>query len=164
MNTHQFFIDIAKAYAKQSTCIRRRYGSVIVDPTSKLQISAGFNGAPRSKAHCTDEGWCVREALGIPQGKDYTFCRSNHSEQNALIFCKQPTQDCILYLYGEDVTTGMPINAVPCFQCTKLLLNAGITKAITKVNNSFIEIDLNELYEKYIIDVAKEYQKHLNTA
>lgn len=71
---NQFFIDVAIAAAKQVTCIRRKFGCVIVDPETNHVISTGFNGSPSGKEHCTDIGWCLREELNIPRGEGYEKC------------------------------------------------------------------------------------------
>lgn len=154
---HQSFYDTAKVWAKRSTCIRRRYGSVIVDPITKHVVSTGYAGAPTAKSHCTDDEWCIRELLNIPQGKQYELCRSTHSEVNAILNAERSVKGCILYLYGEDVKTNHPIIAKPCFLCCKTLINAGITKVITKLHNNFIEIDMNDLYDTYLKELAQEY-------
>ena len=74
MNQHQFFMDVAKACARQSTCLRRRYGAVIIDPKTRHILSTGYNGQPSGKEHCTDKGWCLRDELNIPQGERYEIC------------------------------------------------------------------------------------------
>lgn len=159
MNQHEFFYDIAKAAAKQSTCLRRRYGSVIVNPKTNTICGGGtgYNGSPRKKEHCTDKKWCLREELEVPQGERYELSCCLHSEQNAIINATCPTQDCVLYLYGEAVNTNYPIIAKPCFICTKMLINAGIHTVITKVNNTFIEMDMDELYDKYLIEMVQNH-------
>lgn len=160
MNQHQFFMDVAKACARQSTCLRRRYGAVIVD-TQRRVTSTGYNGSPRGKEHCTDLGWCVRDELNVKHGSDYYNCRSNHSEQNALINSQSDTNGCLMYLYGEDAKTGVMLTApTPCFLCTKLLLNAGILKVIVMTReDNFIELDVNKLYDKYIVDLFQQHDK-----
>ncbi|MBO5515499.1 MAG: cytidine deaminase, partial [Schwartzia sp.] len=44
----EYFLDIAKAVGRRSTCLRRRYGAIIVK--DKIIISTGYNGAPRGEA------------------------------------------------------------------------------------------------------------------
>lgn len=157
MNQHEFFYDVAKAGAKQVTCLRRRFFCIIVNPMTRQIISTGYNGSPRGKEHCTDSKWCIREELNVPPGERYECCKSVHDLQNALIQAGRDAWGCIAYLYGEDVKTNYPIVAKPCFLCTKMAINAGVTKAIIKVNNSFVELDLNELYDKYVIEMVEKY-------
>ena len=53
----EYFLDIAKAVGRRSTCFRRRYGAIIVK--DKIIISTGYNGAPRGEANCIDTGVCA---------------------------------------------------------------------------------------------------------
>ena len=46
MVSSDLFLDIADAYAWRSTCLRRRFGSVIIDARFDDPIAGGFNGAP----------------------------------------------------------------------------------------------------------------------
>jgi len=39
-----YFIEIAKVVSSRSTCLRRKYGSVIVK--DRVIISTGYNGSP----------------------------------------------------------------------------------------------------------------------
>lgn len=55
------FLDIATAVGKRSTCLRRKYGAIIVK--DKIIISTGYNGAPRGEVNCIDTGNCERENI-----------------------------------------------------------------------------------------------------
>ena len=65
-----------------------------------------------------------------------------------------------MYLYGEDAKTGVMLTApTPCFLC-KLLLNVGIPKVIVMTReDNFIELDVNKLYDKYIVDLFQQHDK-----
>jgi dCMP deaminase len=156
MPSHQYFIDLAQTCAKQSSCLRRHYGCVIINKNGYI-VSTGYNGSPRGKDHCTKIGWCLRNELNIPAGSNYEKCCSIHDLQNALIQAGKEAEGCISYLYGYDVTTSHPIIPYPCFLCTKMAINAGLLKAIMKVNNTFVEIDFNELYDKYLKEIILEH-------
>ena len=78
-----YYLDIADAVLNRSTCLRRKYGAIIVRNDEIL--STGYNGAPRGRRNCTDVGGCMRETLGIPSGERYELCRSVHAEVNAII-------------------------------------------------------------------------------
>ena len=54
-----YYLDIAQTVAERATCLRKRFGSVIVK--NDAIISTGYNGAPRGRANCTDLGICLRE-------------------------------------------------------------------------------------------------------
>ena len=61
-----YYLDIADAVQERSTCLRRRYGAIIV--RNDEIISTGYNGAPRGRKNCSDIGSCTRELMRIPSG------------------------------------------------------------------------------------------------
>lgn len=67
-----YYLDIAQTVALRSTCLRRKYGAIIVN--NDEVISTGYNGAPRGCTNCTDIGSCKREDLKIPSGERYELC------------------------------------------------------------------------------------------
>ena len=78
-----YYLDIADSVLERSTCLRRKYGAIIV--RNDEIISTGYNGAPRGRRNCSDLGRCTRESLNIPSGERYELCRSVHAEANAII-------------------------------------------------------------------------------
>ena len=70
----EYYLNIARAVAKRSTCLRRQYGAVIVK--NDEIISTGYNGSHRGADNCCDVGVCWREAHGIPHGEQYEKCES----------------------------------------------------------------------------------------
>src|SRR5271157_5682643 len=78
-----YFLEIAKVVASRSTCLRRRYGAVIVK--DNVIVSTGYNGAPRGSINCVDKGSCRRKELNVPAGERYELCEAVHAEQNALV-------------------------------------------------------------------------------
>ena len=78
-----YYLDIAQTVLKRGTCIRRKYGAIIVK--NDVIISTGYVGAPRGRANCSDLGECRREKLKVPRGQRYEICRSVHAEANAII-------------------------------------------------------------------------------
>ena len=69
-----YYLDIAQTVAERATCMRRRFGSVIVK--NDAIISTGYNGAPRGRANCSDLGYCLRRSEERRVGKE---CRSRWS-------------------------------------------------------------------------------------
>ena len=51
---------------ERSTCLRRKYGAIIV--RNDEIISTGYNGAPRGRRNCSDLGGFTREKLHILSG------------------------------------------------------------------------------------------------
>ena len=121
---NEYFLGIAEAVAKRSTCIRRQYGAVIVK--DGVIVSTGYNGSPRNAVNCCDEGECWREANNIPHGERYEMCQAIHAEENAIMNANPADRNgATLYLVGlED---GKRIeNPQPCKMCEKRIRNAQI--------------------------------------
>ena len=112
----EYFMDITRRVATRSTCLRRAVGAILVH--DKRIIASGYNGGPSGLAHCLDIG-CLREKLGIPSGQQHELCRGIHAEQNAIIQAAR---------YGVSIEGSvLYCTTQPCTQCTKMLINAGIT-------------------------------------
>ena len=115
----EYFMDITRRVATRSTCLRRAVGAILVH--DKRIIASGNNGGPSGLAHCLDIG-CLREKLGIPSGQQHELCRGIHAEQNAIIQAAR---------YGVSIEGSvLYCTTQPCTQCTKMLINAGITEIV----------------------------------
>ena len=95
--------------ASRSTCERLSVGAVLV--RDKRIIAGGYNGSVAGDTHCIDEGCYVVDGHCV---------RTIHAEMNAILQCAK---------FGER-TDGAEVYVTdfPCLQCTKMLLQAGITK------------------------------------
>lgn len=121
-----YYMGIAKAVSRRSTCLRRNYGAVIVKDDEI--ISTGYNGAPRGDANCCDAGSCFREGEEHNNG-NYAECPAVHAEMNAIISASRSEMlGAKLYLYGSEF--GKTIDAEPCPICARLIKNAGIIDVI----------------------------------
>ena len=139
-NKDEYYLDIAASVAKRSTCLRRRYGAVIVN--NDEIIATGYNGSPRGAKNCCDTGECWREAHHIPHGEQYEKCVSVHAEMNAIISAAR--KDMVggtLYLAGFEGIE--PINAISCTICRRLIKNAGIKRVV----NIYGDVDINVVPE-----------------
>ena len=116
----EYFLDIAGAVGRRATCLRRRYGAIIVK--DHIIISTGYNGAPRGEANCLDTGICERERLNVPKGEKYELCVAVHAEQNAII------QAAKLGVSIEGAT--LYCTHQPCILCAKMIVNAGIVRVV----------------------------------
>ena len=124
----EYFLGIAEAVAKRSTCIRRQYGAVIVK--NDVILSTGYNGSPRNAVNCCDAGECWREAHNIPHGERYEMCQAVHAEMNAIINAKADTYGATLYLVG--IEDGKRIEKPkPCLMCEKHIKNAQIRMVVS---------------------------------
>lgn len=123
-----YYLDLAEVVSNRGTCLRRRYGAVIVK--NDEVISTGYVGAPRGRKNCTDLGTCVRVQLNIPRGERYELCRSVHAEANAII--SAPRDKMIgssMFLCGLEMDTDEYIrNSSCCSMCKRMVINAGIEK------------------------------------
>jgi dCMP deaminase len=123
-----YYLGIAIAVARRSTCLRRQYGAIIVK--NDEIIATGYNGAPRGESHCCDTGVCWREAHNVPHGEQYEKCVSVHAEQNAIISAARSEMiDSTMYLVG--IEDGNVIPGVPCDICRRMIRNAGIKTIVT---------------------------------
>ena len=143
-----YYLDIAETVLTRGTCIRRRFGAIIVK--NDQIISTGYAGAPRGRKNCSDLGYCTREKLGVPRGERYELCRSVHAEANAIIAA--PRSEMIgatLYLAGREFATGEYVeNACCCSMCKRMVINAGIEKVIVRNNkDDFTVFDVNDWVE-----------------
>jgi dCMP deaminase len=127
-----YYLDIADAVLLRSTCLRRRYGAIIV--SNDEIIATGYNGAPRGRKNCIDTQFCARETLQIPSGERYELCRSVHAEANAIISAARSNMiGSTLYLSGRDVKTGEYLSdTTPCTMCRRLIINAGIRRVVCR--------------------------------
>ena len=145
MSKENYYLDIADAVLERSTCLRRKYGSIIV--RNDEIISTGYNGAPRGRKNCSDLGRCTREELQIPSGQRYELCRSVHAEANAIISAaRQGMIGATLYLAGRDAKTGELLHdTTSCSMCRRMIINAGIRKVVARIGESdFTVTDVDE--------------------
>lgn len=141
MTQDQYYMNIAREVSRKSKCFRRALGAVIV--RDNQIISTGYVGAIRKGKDCFEHGFCLRTKLGIPHGHRYELCRSVHAEQNAIINAARAGVSLLggdLYLYGADAVTGEHIDALPCFICKKMVINAGLTRIICSTKEGGIRI------------------------
>lgn len=130
----EYYLEIAKAVSKRSTCLKRHYGAVIVKDDEI--IATGYNGAPRGEENCCDKGTCPRMNIEHNSG-NYADCPAVHAEQNAIISASR--RDLIgatLYLCGEEIdpatkTVKTITSAAPCPICERIIKNAGISRVIS---------------------------------
>ena len=150
VNKANYYLDIAQTVLERSTCLRRKYGAIIVK--NDTIVSTGYNGAPRGRVNCSDLGYCMRDKLGIPRGERYEMCRSIPAEANAIIAAPRSEMlDSVLYLAGIDGKTGEIISdSCSCQMCKRMVINAGISKVI--VRNTKTEYTIYDVRDWIIND------------
>lgn len=112
-----YFMRMAETASSRATCNRKLVGSVIV--VNKTIVSTGFNGAPRGMPHCDDAGHEMKD-----MGGRESCVRTVHGEANAIA---QAARTGAAVQGGTLYTT-----ASPCYDCLKLIINAGIVRVVCK--------------------------------
>lgn len=137
----EYYLGIALAVSKRSTCLKRHYGCVIVK--NDEIIATGYNGSPRGKINCCDiYDECPRKDI-VHNSGDYSDCGSVHAEQNAMISVSRKDMiGATLYLAGEE-RQWSNINmeyfpwkevedCIPCPICKRMIANSGITRIVNR--------------------------------
>lgn len=106
----EYFMDIAKTVATRSTCDRAFVGCVLVNKDNRI-VTTGYNGSISGDEHCYEAGHYMRDGHCI---------RTIHAEMNALLYCAKE---------GISVkNTTCYVTHFPCLNCTKALIQAGVSK------------------------------------
>ena len=148
VSKHNYYLDIAQTVAERSTCLRKKFGAIIVKNDSI--ISTGYNGAPRGRKNCSDMGVCLRDKLGIPRGERYELCRSVHAEANAIIAAPRDQMlGAVLYMSCINSKTGeLEPSTSSCMMCKRQVINAGISQVIVRdTKDSFRIINVEDWIE-----------------
>ena len=97
ISKNDYYLGIALAVSKRSTCLKRHYGAVIVK--NDEIVATGYNGAARNEQNCCDvHTECPRKNAKHNSG-DYSDCPAVHAEQNALLsVSRDKAIGAILYL------------------------------------------------------------------
>ena len=144
------YLNCAENFAYRSTCIKRKYGAVIVKDDAV--ISTGYNGSPRGFENCCDLEECPRIERNMHQGEGYGICRAIHAEANALLNCsREQTIGADLYLAGINPGDSSVHCAKPCPLCARMIIQAGIRNVILRQG---------EGADHYIIVPARELKWH----
>ena len=134
----EYYLGIALAVSKRSTCLKRHYGCVIVK--DDIIVATGYNGSPRGRENCCDRGTCKR--ADAERYSSYESCDSVHAEQNALIAASRDRligatvylacEGALLDIDGKVCDWFEDENPVPCGICARMLENAGITRIVSR--------------------------------
>ena len=125
-----YYLDIAETVLERSTCIRRKFGAIIVKHDEI--ISTGYVGAPRGRKNCNDLNYCTRDKLGVPKGQRYELCRSVHAEQNAILSAARADMIDATLACHDARTDQLDGEVEPCSMCKRLIINAGIKQVIVR--------------------------------
>jgi dCMP deaminase len=104
-----YFMRIAREISSRSTCDRKFVGAVIV--RDKNILATGYNGSIAGMPHCSEVGHMMENGHCVA---------TIHAEANAVI---QAAKNGVM-INGADIY----ITASPCWNCFKMLANAGIKR------------------------------------
>lgn len=114
----KLYIDLAKRYGKESSCLRRAVGACIT--INNRAVCFGYNGAPSGIKSCKEKETCLRE--NSPSGTNLQQCVGLHSEMNAIL------QAAKLGISIEGGT--LYCTHKPCSLCAKLIIGVGIKRVV----------------------------------
>lgn len=151
----EYFYNICKQVARNSKCLSRRIGSVLVQ--DKSIVSTGYNGPPSGVPRCDNRwdldkdfaikydkykqnkitrGICPRHVIGFNSGEGLGICPASHAEVNTIINAAK----------NGVCTKGTTLYAscgIPCSNCLKEIINAGIKEIVVLSLKTY---DENSLY------------------
>lgn len=110
------FLAVAHIIADAGTCSRLHVGAVLV--YSRRIISTGYNGAPAGMPHCAHPVEDRYPQIGVAAAKERGCHIAVHAETNAIAYSAKngiETQGSVMYITDS-----------PCYDCAKLIVNAGI--------------------------------------
>ena len=102
------YLKMAQEWAKLSYCKRKQVGALIVK--DRMIISDGYNGTPSGFENCCEDG----------EGRTHWYVL--HAEANAILKLAASTQS------AKGATLYLTLS--PCKECSKLILQAGITRLV----------------------------------
>ncbi len=149
-----YFLNIALSVAARSTCLRRKFGAVIVK--DNIIVGTGYNGNARGVVNCHEVG-CIKDLMDAPQGKAYDYCPAVHAEENAIINSNRADRiDATLYIAGLD-REGSYTMAVPCQRCQRKIINSQIAEVVILKDDG----DPMRIYVKEYVKADGEWYKEM---
>ena len=150
------FLDICLTLAKNSNCLSRKIGAILV--RDKSIIATGYNGSPRGFRHCADLEVnkeqefpkCPRRILGIESGKRMELCPATHAEVNCI--CNAARNGVNI----KDSTMYMTCG-IPCSKCLAVLLNAGVTNLVVTSLEFYDEMSKLMIHKFHVRQYGQEH-------
>ena len=153
---NKYYLNIAKAVALRSCCIRRKIGAIIV--VNDVIVSTGYNGPARGVIHCYEVG-CLKDLKELPSYGGYDYCIAVHAEENAVVNAARHGSKILggtLYLYAID-DKGNTLDVYPCKRCRRILINAGIEKVVSLKNGEIVTYNVKD----WVKEDSEEYKKNV---
>lgn len=102
------YLRMARIWAENSYCERRRVGALLVK--DKMIISDGYNGTPAGFDNVCED----------PSGTTYPYVL--HAEANAITKVAQSN--------NSSLGSTLYVTTSPCMECSKLIIQAGIRRVV----------------------------------
>lgn len=154
-NLEEYYMSMAFIASMRANCLNRFVGCVIVSEDNRSILSSGYNGVPAGLPHCET---CRRRNEGYGPGEGLHRSRSSHAEQNAIGQAAK---------YGKEINNSIIYcTAMPCNECSKIIINAGIKKVVycddypgseAKEMFKFAGIEIEQLDKKKILANLKNW-------
>jgi dCMP deaminase len=124
------YLEMADIWARNSYCIRRQVGALIVK--EKMIISDGYNGTPSGFENvCEDENNVTKPYVLHAEANAITkVAKSHNSSDNSTLY----------------VTTS------PCMECSKLIIQSGIKRVV--YSNKYPKTDGLDLLKRAGIELV----------
>ena len=125
------YLEMAQIWAKNSYCIRRQVGALIVK--GRMIISDGFNGTPSGFENiCEDEDGKTKSYVLHAEANAITkVAKSNNSSEGSTLY----------------------VTSSPCVECAKLIIQSGIRRVVFK--DDYHKVEGIELLQRANIEIVK---------
>jgi dCMP deaminase len=153
----KYFLDIAISVAARSTCLRRKFGAVIVN--GNTIVGTGYNGNAKDVINCYEVG-CIKDVMAAPSNRAYDLCPAVHAEENAIINSSRNDRiGATLYLAGLNAD-GQYTRAFPCQRCKRKIINSEINEVILlDEDGQSVRIDVKDFVQEDTAWYVKEISK-----
>jgi dCMP deaminase len=153
----KYFLDIAISVAARSTCLRRKFGAVIVN--GNTIVGTGYNGNARGVINCFEVG-CIKDMMDLPANKFYDLCPAVHAEENAIINSNRSDRiGARLYIAGLNPDGGYT-RADPCQRCKRKIINSVISEIVLlDEDGQPVRIDVRDFAQEDTAWYVKEINK-----
>jgi dCMP deaminase len=150
-------LDIALSVAARSTCLRRKFGAVIVN--GNTIVGTGYNGNAKDVINCYEVG-CIKDMTGAPSNRAYDLCPAVHAEENAIINSSRNDRiGATLYLAGFN-PDGKYTRADPCQRCKRKIINSEINEVVLlDEEGQPVRIDVKDFIQEDTAWYVKEINK-----
>lgn len=144
MNEHiswqEYFMGVAILSSYRSKDPNTKVGACIVTPENRI-IGTGYNGFPVCKNGDADKQfpWTKHSANELENKYYYVV----HAEPNAILNSTASTKNCTMYLTW-----------FPCAECTKLIIQSGITKIVYLKEHTTDRYRTSMMASKKMLDLA----------